>query len=259
MKRVASAPFLRRVGHQSMSSINDTAPPQNTPYREDPPSHNPHILPLPPPIMANPSPTSSNTSKRRSKLKRQVNQRQKRSENRDSHTNSIYSTQEGSTVQQGSTRTPSIRSTTSSLSEVKNVFSSWVGNLKAGVTGAWTKARGEYDTYLASQEGESRMQRRRRENLNVDETGNSTNSTNTDERVEQSGSIGKRPLSQVSQNATLPAPKKRALKLHKSKSSSKIVNGKQKLEISNPIPQVAVSPPMSPRGAPMSPRVTVEY
>jgi hypothetical protein len=49
-----------------------------------------------------------------------------------------------------STSTPSISSQTSSLSSVKNVLSSWVGSLRAGVLGAWIKARREY---VASQEG----------------------------------------------------------------------------------------------------------
>src|SRR5271170_594488 len=62
------------------------------------------------------------------------------------------------------TPTPSIASTTSSFSSAKHIFSSWLGNLRAGVSGAWTKARGDTDSFLAGgQEGESRMQRRRKE------------------------------------------------------------------------------------------------
>jgi hypothetical protein len=98
-----------------------------------------------------------------------------------------------------------------------------MGNLKAGVSGAWTKARGEYDSYLATQEAETRMQKRRRDILSLHEPPNGNmNSKSTIE----SQAIGKRPS--TSDGNPQPAVKKRTLasttkKLKKQSSLGKIV------------------------------------
>jgi hypothetical protein len=130
-------------------------------------------------------------------------------------------------TRQSTTPTPSIASTTSSLTSAKNFFSSLVGNLKAGVTGAWTKAKGETETYLASQEGENRMQMRRKQIMGE----------NTPK---------KRPVS--SDGASLPALKRRSLnmrgKLKKQKSEGKLALP-SKTSISYPM-----APPGSPKKSP---------
>ena len=188
---------------------------------------------LPPPNAksTNPSPTSSRFSKRRSrttKLKRQSTQR----------SNPRSSRQE-------TTPTPSISSTASSLSEVKHIFSSWIGNIRAGVTGAWTKAKGEADTYLATQEGESRMQRRRQEILSLNES-----NLGSIAQVVEVEVGGKRPAS--TDGASLPALKKRSLnvkKIKKQKSLGKLGFGKS--SISYPLPNTTLSPTTRPPPAPV--------
>lgn len=178
---------------------------------------------LPPPTITstNPSPSSSRFSRRPAKLKRASHQRQKST----------------STVRQSVTRTPSIASTNSSFSEVKSVFASWIGSLRAGVSGAWTKAKGEYDTYLATQEGETRMQRRRNDIMTGNEPSNQTTANEEsphDTTVENNA--GKRPATSDG-NAPLPALKKRSMntkKIKKQRSMGKLVLGK--VNISYPLP-----------------------
>lgn len=186
--------------------------PQKSPQRRDAP-----VL-LPPPTFPhlNASPTSSHRSyKRTSKLKQS---QAKRQQLRASHQSISMPTRHSATP------TPSIASTTSSLTSAKNFFSSLVGNLKAGVTGAWTKAKGETETYLASQEGENRMQMRRKQIMG-----------------EQTPK--KRPVS--SDGVSLPAMKRRSLnmrgKLKKQKSEGKLALP-SKASISYPL-----APPGSPK------------
>lgn len=175
---------------------------------------------LPPPIFPHldASPTSSHNSKRTAKLKKS---QAKRQHLRASHQSMSLPTR------QSTTPTPSIASTTSSLTSAKNFFSSLVGNLKAGVSGAWTKAKGETETYLASQEGENRMQMRRKQIMG--------------EQIPK-----KRPVS--SDGASLPAMKKRSLnmrgRLKKQKSEGKLALP-SKSSISYPLP-----PPGSPKKSP---------
>ena len=192
------------------------------------------ILPPPKsPTKTNPSPSSSRYSKRGpAKLKRQI--------------------QKSRVSRQSTTPTPSIASTTSSLSEVKHIFSSWIGNIRAGVSGAWTKAKGETETYLASQEGETRMQRRRNEILSLNEpTVKGATGIATDEKTADSElGAGKRPA--TSDGSTLPAMKKRSLnakKLKKQKSLGKLPFGKS--SISYPMPNNTL--PTSPGRPPPAP------
>jgi hypothetical protein len=188
---------------------------------------------LPPPTKpanTNPSPSSSRYSKHGAgKLNRPKRQNSR-------------------SARQSTTPTPSIVSTSSSLSEVKHIFSSWIGNIRAGVSGAWIKAKGETETYLASQEGESRMQRRRNEVVNLREPTEKHvgGEEGLIEDVELGG--GKRPA--TSDGTTLPALKKRSLsakKLKKQKSMGKLPFGKS--SISHPIPKntpVSTAPTRAP-------------
>jgi hypothetical protein len=103
-----------------------------------------------------------------------------------------------------------------------------VGNLKAGVSGAWTKAKGDYDSYLASQDGESRLQRRRQEIMNLAESVSekseklappvslTTKFSTDDLRV----GAPKRPA--TSEGATMPALKKRSVNSKKLKKQTSL-------------------------------------
>jgi hypothetical protein len=220
-----------------MSSIHQGAA---STKREDP-----QILSPPPPPTANPSSPSSSISKRPpTKLKRVSHQRK----------------QSRSARQQSVTPTPSIASTTSSLSDIKNVFSSWFGNIRAGVSEAWNKAKGEYDTYLATREGESRVQRRRKEITNLTEstiksgppTKKSAPSSDMQDNAELAALGGKRPATNDAAT-TLPALKKRSTvdntkKIKKQKSLGKL--GFRKSSISNPVP---ISNELGPPPAPLRP------
>jgi hypothetical protein len=111
------------------------------------------------------------------------------------------------------------------------------------VSGAWTKARGDTDSFLASQEGESRMQRRRREIALLTEerkvmkpvVGGAGNGDVEDLSGLGLASGGKRPG--TSEGLTMPVMKKRSLntkKLKKQKSEGKL--GLGKVSISYPMP-----------------------
>ena len=201
-----------------------TRSPQKSPTRREVPL-------LPPPTFPHldASPTSSHHShKRASKLKRS---QAKRQQLRASHQSmSLPSTTTTTATRQSTTPTPSIKSTTSSLTSAKNFFSSLVGNLKAGVSGAWTKAKGETETYLASQEGENRMQMRRKQILGEEPVPKKR-------PVSSDGALG------------LPAMKKRSLnmrgKLKKQKSEGKLALP-SKTSISYP----SMAPPGSPKKSP---------
>ena len=108
------------------------------------------------------------------------------------------------------------------------------------MSGAWTKARGDTDSFLAGgQEGESRMQRRRKEIALLTEERKVVKPVGNGEVEELSGlgglSGGKRPG--TSDGLTMPAMKKRSLnvkKLKKQKSEGKL--GLGKVSITYPMP-----------------------
>ena len=166
----------------------------------------------------------------------------------------------GHSRQQSTTRTPSVHSTSSSLEGAKHVFSTWLGNLRAGVAGAWTKARGEYETYVATQEGEARMRQKREDTLTLSETGERqvpvvkeaggpSAAGETETRRTSSSTSVKRPAS--SDGTALPALKKRSLnskKLKKQKSLGKLPFRKSSISKPTPAP-TAASTPASPKRA----------
>lgn len=115
-----------------------------------------------------------------------------------------------------------------------------MGNLKAGMSGAWTKAKGEYDTYLATQEAETRMQRRRKDILSLHEQTNGSASSR--------GAIQspvKRPS--TSDGTSQPAAKKRTIlttttkKLKKQASLGKLAFRKSSGSHAMPTPKASAT------------------